>query len=216
MPGESSDEQALRAGIVVPATWLRFYGYRRVAALLSRMGWHVNHKHVERLWRADRLTLRLRAEHLNHVWACDFVFDRTVDGRKLRMLTWVDEHTRERLAIEVARRFTSQEVLTRACRPIRPARPPYIRSHTGPEFAALAVRWWLGRIDGRRASATRGVPGSRATSSPSTAVCTTRNLNGERCARWAPRRWRPKREEALTGSDAALEPLHGVSHALGE
>jgi transposase InsO family protein len=85
VPRQSSDEQALRARIVALATRFGRYGYRRVAALLSREGWHVNHKRVERLWReeglrvpakqskrgrlwqADGSILRLRAEHSNHV-----------------------------------------------------------------------------------------------------------------------------------------------------
>lgn len=166
VPRESSDEQALRARIVALATGFGRYGYRRVAALLRREGWHVNHKRVERLWReeglrvpakqpkrgrlwqADGSILRLRAEHPNHVWAYDFVFDRTADGRKLRMLTVVDEYTRECLAIEVARRLTSQEVLAvLADLFVRRGPPTYIRSDNGPEFAARAVRQWLGRVD---------------------------------------------------------------------
>ena len=166
VPRESSDEQALRARIVALATRFGRYGYRRVAALLSREGWHVNHKRVERLWReeglrvpakqpkrgrlwqADGSILRLRAEHANHVWAYDFVFDRTADGRKLRMLTVVDEYTRECLAIEVARRLTSQEVLAvLADLFVRHGPPTYIRSDNGPEFAAKAVRRWLARVE---------------------------------------------------------------------
>ena len=83
------------------------YGYRRVTALLRQEGWRVNHKRVERLWRqeglkvpakqpkrgrlwlADGSIVRRRAGHRDHVWAYDFVFDRTADGRKLRLLTIV-------------------------------------------------------------------------------------------------------------------------------
>ena len=105
VPRESADEVALTARIVALATRFGRYGYRRITALLQREGWRVNHKRVERLWRqeglrvpakqpkrgrlwlADGSIVRLRAEHPNHVWAYDFVFDRTADGRKLRMLT---------------------------------------------------------------------------------------------------------------------------------
>ena len=165
VPRESSDEQALRARIVALATRFGRYGYRRITALLAREGWHVNHKRVERLWRqeglrvpakqpkrgrlwlADGSIVRLRAEHPNHVWAYDFVFDRTADGRKLRMLTVVDEYTRECLAIEVARRLSSQEVLAvLADLCVRRSPPAYIRSDNGPEFVARAVRRWLARI----------------------------------------------------------------------
>jgi len=101
-----------------------------------------------RLWQAGGSILRLRAEYPNHVWAYDFVFDRTADGRKLRMLTVVDEYTRECLAIEVARRLTSQEVLAVLAELfVRRGPPTYIRSDNGPEFAAQAVRRWLGRVD---------------------------------------------------------------------
>jgi putative transposase len=127
VPRESADEAALTSRIVALATRFGRYGYRRVTALLRREGWQVNHKRVERLWRqeglrvpaqqpkrgrlwlADGLVVRLRAEHPNHVWAYDFVLDRTADGRKLRMLTVVDEYTRECLAIEVARRLAGKK-----------------------------------------------------------------------------------------------------------
>jgi putative transposase len=166
VPRESADEAALTARIVALATRFGRYGYRRVTALLQREGWQVNHKRVERLWRqeglrvpaqqpkrgrlwlADGSIVRLRAEHPNHVWAYDFVFDRTADGRKLRMLTVVDEYTRECLAIEVARRLGSQDVLAvlgDLC--VRRGPPAYIRSDNGPEFTARAVRRWLARVD---------------------------------------------------------------------
>jgi putative transposase len=166
VPRESADEAALTARIVALATRFGRYGYRRVTALLHREGWHVNHKRVERLWRqeglrvpaqqpkrgrlwlADGSVVRLRAEHPNHVWAYDFVLDRTADGRKLRMLTVVDEYTRECLAIEVGRRLSSQDVLAvlgDLC--VRRGPPAYIRSDNGPEFTARAVRRWLARVE---------------------------------------------------------------------
>jgi len=165
VPRESADEQALRARIVALATRFGRYGYRRITALLHREGWHVNHKRVERLWRqeglrvpakqpkrgrlwlADGSIVRLRAEHPNHVWAYDFVFDRTADGRKLRMLTVVDEYTRECLALEVDRSITADRVLdvltslflTRGV-------PRHIRSDNGPEFIAQTLRRWLKQV----------------------------------------------------------------------
>ena len=166
VPRASADEAALTARIVALATRFGRYGYRRITALLQREGWQVNHKRVERLWRqeglrvpakqpkrgrlwlADGSIVRLRAEHPNHVWAYDFVFDRTSDGRKLRMLTVVDEYTRECLAIEVARRLRSQDVLAvLADLCVRRGPPTYIRSDNGAEFTARAVRRWLARID---------------------------------------------------------------------
>jgi transposase InsO family protein len=89
------------------------------------------------LWFADGSCIRRRAEYPNHVWSYDFVMDRTQDGRPLKMLTVVDEFTRECLAIAVRRRLTSREVqeilselfLHRGC-------PTHIRSDNGPEFIA--------------------------------------------------------------------------------
>ena len=96
------------------------YGYRRITALLRREGWRVNHKKVERSWRREGLKVprkqpkrgrlwwndgscvRKRAEHRDHVGSYDFVFDRTHDGRPLRMLTMVDEYTRECLTTDGA------------------------------------------------------------------------------------------------------------------
>ena len=107
------------------------YGYRRVTELLRREGWKVNHKRIERLWRREGLKvpkrqpkrrrlwlndgscIRLRPTHRDHVWSYDFVHHRTHDGRKFRMLTLMDEYTRECLAIDVARRLTSEDVLER-------------------------------------------------------------------------------------------------------
>ena len=142
------------------------YGYRRVTALLHREGWQVNHKRVERIWRqeglkvpqkqpkrkrlwlADGSCIRLRPAYRNHVWSYDFVADRTADGRALRMLTIVDEHTRECLSIDVARRLTSEDVLERLSDLfIRCGVPDYIRSDNGPEFTARCVRQWLEQVE---------------------------------------------------------------------
>ena len=142
------------------------YGYRRIAALLHREGWRVNHKKVERIWRQEGLRVpkkqpkrgrlwwndgscvRKRAEHRDHVWSYDFVADRTHDGRGIRMLVIVDEFTRECLAIEVARSLRSQHVLE--CLGdlfLKRGTPDYIRSDNGPEFTAHAVREWLDGVD---------------------------------------------------------------------
>ena len=163
---QSADEAALTARTVALAARFGRYGYRKISAMLREAGWRVNDKRVERIWRqeglkvpakqpkrgrlwlADGSIVRLRAEHPDHVWAYDFVLDRTADGRPLRMLTVVDEHTRECLAIEVGRRLSSQDVLAvLADLCVRRGPPAYIRSDNGPEFAARAVRQWLARID---------------------------------------------------------------------
>jgi len=141
------------------------YGYRRITALLRAEGFVVNHKRVERLWRREGLKVpqrqparrrlwlndgscvRLRPEHPGHVWSYDFVRCRTSDGRAFRLLTVIDEYTRECLAIGVARRITADDVLDRLCELfVGRGIPGHIRSDNGPEFAAKAVRGWLGRL----------------------------------------------------------------------
>jgi putative transposase len=159
------DEEALTAEIVALASAYGRYGYRRVTALLRQAGWRVNAKRVERIWRreglkvprrqpkrgrlwlADGSCVWLRPERPNHVWAYDFVQDRTRDGKVLRMLVVVDEFTRECLAIRVGRRLGSEEVLEVLAELfVSRGAPEHIRSDNGPEFAATAVRGWLGRL----------------------------------------------------------------------
>lgn len=142
------------------------YGYRRVTALLRAEGWRVNHKRIERLWRQEGLKVpqkqpkrkrlwlndgacvRLRPQYKDHVWSYDFVADRTSDGRSFRMLTLIDEQTRECLAIDVARKLKSEHVLERLSDLfVRRGVPKYIRSDNGPEFTANKVRDWLGRVE---------------------------------------------------------------------
>ncbi len=161
-----SDEDALTAAIVRLASQYGRYGYRRITALLRAEDWHVNHKRVERIWRREGLKvpakqpkrgrlwlndgscIRLRPSWQNHVWAYDFVQARTHDGRAFRMLTVIDEFTRECLAIEVSRRLRSEDVLhILTGLMVRNGAPDHIRSDNGPEFTAKAVREWLARIN---------------------------------------------------------------------
>ena len=161
----ADDEAALTEAIVRLASEYGRYGYRRVTALLRREGWHVNHKRVERIWRREGLKvpvkqpkrgrlwlndgscIRLRPSWPNHVWAYDFVMARTHDGRAFRMLTIIDEYTRECLAIDVARYLRSDDVLHRLAELFVDRGPPaHIRSDNGSEFTARAVREWLARV----------------------------------------------------------------------
>jgi len=101
-----------------------------------------------RLWMNDGSCVRLRPQHTNHVWAYDFVSDRTHDGRAFRMLTVIDEYTRECLAIVVDRRLRSTDVIEAMAELfVRKGLPEYIRSDNGPEFCAKAVREWLNRLN---------------------------------------------------------------------
>lgn len=165
LPKVSSDEAALTAAIVKLATKYGRYGYRRITALLRQAGWRVNSKRVERIWRQEGLKVparqpkrsrlwfndgscvRLRPTHPNHVWAYDFVADRTTNGKAFRMLTVVDEYTRECLAIRVERKLNATHVLeTLGELFIRRGPPQHIRSDNGPEFCAQAVKRWLQRL----------------------------------------------------------------------
>jgi putative transposase len=165
MPCGADDEQALTEDIVALAKQYGLYGYRRVTALLHAAGWSVNHKRVERIWRREGLKvpqkqpkrgrlwlndgscIRLRPEYLRHVWAYDFVEARTRDGRKFRILTVIDEASRECLALVVARQLRHEDVLAALAELFIDRGPPaHIRSDNGSEFIATAVQKWLGQV----------------------------------------------------------------------
>ena len=176
-PGALDDEAALTAAIIDWARQHGRYGYRRITALLRAAGWHCNHKRVERIWRREGLKVparqpkrgrlwlndgscvRLRPERANHVWAYDFVEDRTRDGRKIRMLCVVDEFSRECLSIRVGRKLGSAEVID-VLTDLFIARgtPGYIRSDNGPEFVASAVKDWINGVGAKTAFIEPGSP----------------------------------------------------------
>ena len=117
-PKIAEDEDELVARMTQLASEYGRYGYLRITALLRREGWQVNHKRIERLWRREGLKvpakqpkrrrlwlhdgscIRLRPAYRDHVWSYDFVQSRTHNGRAFRMLTLMDEYSRECLAIE--------------------------------------------------------------------------------------------------------------------
>ena len=160
-----SDEDVLTRAIITLASQYRRYGYRRITALLRSAGWEVGKDRVQRIWRREGLKVpqkqkprgrlwlndgscvRLRPERANHVWSYDFVSAVTHDGRTLRLLTLIDEYTRECLAIRVARRLSSQEVIdTLAEVMLVRGIPAYLRSDNGPEFVARELRHWLAKL----------------------------------------------------------------------
>ena len=165
-PRRRTDEAELTKRIAKLAERHPRYGVRRIAALLRRDGWRVNRKRVHRLWRSLGLQRPLRrrkprnqgafpgtsanscaarpATGINDVWAWDFVFDRTSEGRSLKWLTVVDEFTRECLVLRAERSLTGAEVVRElaqvvGCRGV----PAMIRSDNGPEFIGEAIREWL-------------------------------------------------------------------------
>ena len=160
-----ADEDALTRAIITLASEYGRYGYRRITSLLNDAGWDVGTDRVQRIWRREGLKvprkqkprsrlwlndgscIRLRPERRNHVWSYDFVEAQTHDGRKVRLLTLIDEFTRECLAIRVARRINSFGVIeTMADVMLVRGVPEHIRSDNGPEMTAKIVRQWLAQV----------------------------------------------------------------------
>ena len=122
---------------------------KRVERIWRREGLKVPHRQPKRgrLWLNDGSCIRLRPTHRGHVWSYDFVADRTHEGKAFRMLTVIDEFSRECLAIHVQRQIKSDDVLAVLAELFTRHGPPeHIRSDNGGEFTATAVREWLGRI----------------------------------------------------------------------
>ncbi len=134
-------------------------GSRKACETLRRQGQVVNHKKVERLWRQNGLTVPVRRRqrrrgkgldrpvrplYPNHVWAYDFMEDSCVNGRTLRILTVVDEFTRESHQTYVARSVRAVKVIEiLEFLFMVHGRPAYLRSDNGPEFIAAAIQDWL-------------------------------------------------------------------------
>ena len=210
------DNDALRLALIRLAKQYGRYGYRKMSELLRIEGWKVNHKRVERIWREEGLQLpkrhkkrrrlyhkdssiiRLRPTHPNHVWSVDFVHDKLSNGRSYKMLTVLDEYTRQALAVAVRTRMGADDVLE-ALYPLllRHGRPEYIRSDNGPEFVAQSMQDWL----------------KRSVLNPSGSIpahlgrTDTTNASTERCAAWcstpsgSQRQSRP-RSSSISGSDS--------------
>lgn len=136
------------------------YGYRRITALLRREGCEVNAKRIARIRREEGLKVskkqrrtkrlgvstaeRLRAERPRQVWSWDFVADQTENGSNFRILTLIDEHTRECLATHGAWSIRAVDVITVLEAAIaRYGAPEHIRSDNGPEFIAYCIQDWL-------------------------------------------------------------------------
>ena len=155
-------DKALTTEIKKLAKRYKRYGYRMVTAKLRQDGWVVNHKRVQRIWQKEGLQVPYRrkfkkakgssenscavkkAEYPNHVWTYDFMVDQTEDGRKLKLLTVLDEFTRESPAIEVGRSIRAKDVIAvlEYLFMVRGV-PRFIRSDNGPEFIADRIKKWL-------------------------------------------------------------------------
>jgi len=136
------------------------YGYRRIGALLRREGQRVNPKRVQRIRRQEGLQVRKnqratrrigistatrqRAQRANHVWSWDIIYDQTEAGSTLRILSLIDEYTKQCLAIEVGRSIRALDAIRVLGGAIeRYGQPEHIRSDNGPEFIAEAIRQWM-------------------------------------------------------------------------
>jgi transposase InsO family protein len=167
------EEYALRERIKELADKHKRYGYRRIADRLRKEGWPVNVKRVHRLWKDEGLRVKRKprrrralgpsagvahkAERPNDVWCYDFIEDRTERGGKLRMLTVLDEFTRQSHAIRVGRSLGSRQVIDiLEWLFLLHGAPRHLRSDNGPEFIAKALRAWL---EGRGATTLYIEPG---------------------------------------------------------
>ena len=154
------DEQAaLRIRIRDIAQTRVSYGYRRIHVMLLREGWKVNHKRVYRLYKLEGLMMRPKrprrhvsasrrmvraiASYSNESWSMDFMSDALYDGQKIKLLTLVDNYTRESLAIEVAWRLGGHGVVATLMQVSEEkGLPKSIRIDNGPEFTSKALDQW--------------------------------------------------------------------------
>jgi putative transposase len=176
-PKRADDEEAISHDIIRLAQKYGRYGYRRITALLQAEGWRINHKRVERIWREQGLKvpkkqpkrkrlylndgscIRLRPLYRNHVWSYDFVADRLSSGKKIRMLTVIDEYSRECLAIRVDYQLKSDDVIdVLSTLFLTKGLPEYIRSDNGSEFTSHILQKWLKDLDVKTAYIEPGSP----------------------------------------------------------
>ena len=159
-PQPTDDELALRAWRRDFARRRPRWGWRRAATEAAKAGWRANRKRIHRLWREEglRVPYRKRKKPLrgigvavgamrpirpNVVWALDFQFDQTTDGRQLKLLNVIDEYSRECLAIDVDRSIDADGVVRCLERlALERGAPAYARFDHGPEFIAYAVADW--------------------------------------------------------------------------
>ena len=158
----AQDDGALRAELKAFSRRRPRWGYRQAHQHLLEQGWAINRKRTQRLWREEGLRVpqkrrkrqrrgdstvpgdRLVAERPDHVWAFDFQFDVTDDGRAVKLLYVVDEFTREALAMEAERRIDADHVVDILDRLVRQrgTYPQFIRCDNGPEMTSAALRDW--------------------------------------------------------------------------
>ena len=161
-PAVAVDDAAIRAQLHAFSRKRPRWGYRQAHQHLLQEGWSINRKRVQRLWREEGLRVpqkrrkrqrrgestvpgdRLRAQRPDHVWAFDFQFDVTEDGRAVKLLYVVDEFTREALAMEAERRIDGDRVVDvlEGIVAEQGRRPELVRCDNGPEMTSNALRDW--------------------------------------------------------------------------
>lgn len=160
-PPITNNEAELRAFLRAFSKSRPRWGWRRAAKAARREGWVVNDKRIQRLWRSEglRVPYKKRKKRLtgigtavgamcpirpNVLWAMDFQFDATIDGRPVKLLNVVDEFTRECPVIVVDRSIDADRVVATLDRLAieRGGPPAYVRFDNGPEFVAHAVADW--------------------------------------------------------------------------
>ena len=153
------DDQGLRERMIALARERRRFGYRRLHVLLRREGFEVNHKKLFRLYREEKLTVRRRGGRKraigtrspmllplapNERWSLDFVSDQFTDGRRFRILTVVDDCTRECLALLADTSLSGVRVVRELDRLIAErGKPKMIVSDNGTEFTSNAILTWV-------------------------------------------------------------------------
>lgn len=159
-PVQSSKSRALQEDIVEKSGKHPRYGYRRITAVMRREGTCVNEKRVQRVRREEGLQVRKKqkrtrrtglstaerkkASRPNHVWSWDFVHDQTLRGSRFRILTLIDEYTRELLALHAGWSIRAVDVIRVVDQSIQAhGCPEHIRSDNGPEFIAYAIEDWM-------------------------------------------------------------------------
>jgi putative transposase len=173
----AGDDAALRRELRAFSAGRPRWGYRQAHTHLQDQGWQINRKRVQRLWREEGLRVprrtrkrrrlgnstgpaeRLRAERPDHVWAFDFQFDQTADGKTLKLLNVVDEFTREALVMHVDRSITADQTVTVLERLVAArGAPTHIRCDNGPEMTAHALIDWCASQSAKTSYIDPGAP----------------------------------------------------------
>lgn len=157
-PVKPCNDDQLRQRLLELAQKRRRWGCPQLHRVLRREGLVMNHKRTERIYRQENLSLRRKkrkkttselriqvpdAQRPNQLWAMDFMSDALFNGRKIRLLTLIDEYTRECLAIEVDTSINGvrvTNVLTRIA--MMHGLPEIIKVDNGPEFIGKALDAW--------------------------------------------------------------------------